>query len=62
MLPVEKNLSGAGLFQPGDQPQEGRFTAARRSEKDAKLAVADLKGDVLQDFIGAELLREPMHG
>src|SRR5918994_1485207 len=28
MLAVEKNLSGAGLFQAGDQPQNGRFAAA----------------------------------
>ena len=25
---VEKNLSGAGSFQSGDQPQDGGFTAA----------------------------------
>jgi len=62
MFAAQENLAGAGLLKPGNQPQDGRFAAARGTEQDTKLAVADLEGNVLENLLGAELLRQPMRG
>jgi len=60
MFAAQQNLAGAGLLEPGDQPQDRRLAAARWTEQNAELAIADLEGNVLENLLGAELLRQPM--
>jgi hypothetical protein len=62
MFAAQQNLARAGLLKPGNQPQDRRFAAARRTEQNTKLAIADLEGNVLENLLGAELLRQPMRG
>jgi hypothetical protein len=62
MFAAQQNLAGTGLLKPGNQPQDRRFAAARRTKQNTKLAIADLEGNVLENLLGAELLRQPMRG
>ena len=45
-LGVDGNLTAARLLEPGDQPQDCRFAAARRAEQYAEFAVGDIERDV----------------
>jgi hypothetical protein len=46
--------AAARFLEPGDGAEQGRFTAAGRPEKNAKLAVGDLEADIVENYRSPE--------
>jgi hypothetical protein len=55
-LPPDEDVTLAGLFQAGDEPQQGGLAAAGRAEQDEVLALACHQVDAVHRGRGAELL------
>ena len=53
VLAVEIDLSRRGLDEPVDHFQSGGLAAAGGSDEDGHLALLDLEGQVVQDFLAA---------
>ncbi|CEI76402.1 Phenol hydroxylase [Pseudomonas aeruginosa] len=51
---VEGDAAAAGLFEAGDQAQQGRLAAAGGADEDYELAVADVEVDALDDGLAVE--------
>ena len=53
-----RNIDAAagGCFQPGDQAQQGGFSAARGAYEDDQFTFFDLQRDALDDVMAAERL------
>jgi hypothetical protein len=51
---VDAQVAAADVFQSGDDPQQGRFAATRRADKNHELAVVDIEIDIAQDRRDAE--------
>ena len=56
-LGVEKDLSGAGLFQAGDQPQDRRFAAAEGPSRTTKSPSGTSNERLFKDLIATEVFR-----
>ena len=58
VLVVDPDLAVIGLEQSDQVLQEHRFTRSRRAQHQGDLALGDVEGDVFEDGLGAERLRE----
>ena len=56
VLAVDPHLAGGGRFEAGDDPEQRRLAASRRTDQGAKLAVLDREIEGRNDFQGAERL------
>jgi hypothetical protein len=59
---IDMDRAGGRRFEPGDDAQKRGLATAGRSQKYAKLAVADLERNVLQDLCAAEVFGELVYG
>ena len=55
ILAVEQNLSAVGVFQPGDDAQQGGFTATGRTQQGDKFSGGYIEVDVLKGMVAAEV-------
>ncbi len=49
---ADPDVAGGDRFQPGDHPQQGRLSAAGRTDEDDELPIRDIGGDTVDDFDG----------
>ena len=54
--PVNGDMAGGNILQPGDQPQQCRFAAAGRADENGEFAVLDFKIDTVDDRDSAKVL------
>jgi hypothetical protein len=54
VAPVQLQCAAVDVFQPGDQPQQRGFAAARRADEDDELALLDRQVNALDDAQFAE--------
>jgi hypothetical protein len=57
-LIADDNLAAVRLFQPGDDPQQGRLAAAARSQQGRQRSVRHLHRDVIQGLEGSVVLTQ----
>src|SRR5262249_57629522 len=55
----DQDIAGARALEPGDQPQQRRLAAARRTDEHAELALLDLEIDALEHAGTGEPLADP---
>src|SRR3546814_12827526 len=51
---IDLDIAAGHLFEPGDDPQQGRLAAAGWADEDDKLAIADVEIDPVQHIDDAE--------
>ncbi len=61
LLAADGHLAGRDVLQPGDQAQQGGFTAAGRPDEDRELAILDIEIDALDDPDVFERLADAAH-
>ena len=62
VLAVEQDLAAVGVFQPGDDAQQGGFAAAGGAQQGDELAGGHFEADVLQGVEAAEVFVDVLDG